>query len=101
MPTLRSVRWVQSLDHVTQHRKRIPSAVGFALLEVGAVLAHRVGDVRKTKKPYACRPPKGVERRGFHLDTQNSLGSRGFDRLGRFAERRVGSPGRADDDPGP
>ena len=43
----------QCLDDATQHRKCVSGAVSFALLEVGAVLTHGVGDVGEAKKSYA------------------------------------------------
>jgi hypothetical protein len=48
-PPLRSVSRIESLDDTAQDRKSVPGAIGFALLEVGAFLAHGVGDMRETK----------------------------------------------------
>jgi hypothetical protein len=40
---------LQGPDDAAQHRKRVRGAVGLTLFEVGALLSHRVGDMRETK----------------------------------------------------
>jgi hypothetical protein len=89
---------LEGLDDASEHRERVASAVGFALLEIRAVLAHGVGDVCETKKPYAGRPCKGVECGSLHLDAKNVPGASGFDRFSRFAKGSIRCPGCTDDD---
>ena len=44
---------MQSCDNASQDGEGIAAAVGVALLEIHAILAHRIGDMRETKKRYA------------------------------------------------
>jgi hypothetical protein len=41
---------MQGCDNAFQNREGIARAIGVALLEINAILAHRIGDVRQTKK---------------------------------------------------
>jgi hypothetical protein len=88
---------MQSRDNALQYGEGIAGAVGGALLEIHAILAHRIGDMREAEKRDADRSREAVERRGFHLDSQNSLASGRPDRFGRLAKRSVRGPGGAND----
>jgi hypothetical protein len=61
---LRPVRWIQSFDDAAQHRKRVPCAIGFGLLEICSVLTHGVGDM--------CEYIKGVRRPSVQNRTNRS-----------------------------
>jgi hypothetical protein len=58
-----------------EHGQGIGGAVGVALLEIIAALAHGIGDVREAEHRNTRGVREGIERGGLHLDRERAFSS--------------------------
>jgi hypothetical protein len=79
---------VQRADNTAKDGQCVVRPVRFAFLEIISGLCHCVGDMSEAKHANPCRFGKGVQRGGFHLDSENPSASRivyGFRRFPKGA----------------
>src|SRR5450755_4867526 len=86
------------LDDRFEDLECVGGSVRFTLFKILFRLSHCIRNVCEAEHLCAGGTRERVEGSSLHLNREHTFRSRRFDRLGSFAEWRIRSPARADDD---